>query len=72
MIDRNNLNRIKGILSARAGAEIPKFDPGGSIPQYNHNDPDFVNFINLTKARHNPITWLFTAMIIFLGFGILK
>ena len=57
MIDRNNLNRIKGILSARAGAEIPKFDPGGSIPQYNHNDPDFVNFINLTKARHNPITW---------------
>lgn len=57
MIDRNNLNRIKGILSARAGAEIPKFDPGGSIPKYNHNDPDFVNFVNLTKASHNPITW---------------
>lgn len=57
MIDRNNLNRIKGILSARAGAEIPKFDPGGSIPKYNHNDPDFVNFVNLTKASHNPLTW---------------
>lgn len=57
MIDRNNLNRIKGILSARAGAEIPKFDPGGSIPKYNHNDPDFVNFVNLTKASHNSITW---------------
>ena len=57
MIDRNNLNRIKGILSARMGAEIPKFDPGGSIPKYNHNDPDFVNFVNLTKASHNPITW---------------
>ena len=25
MIDRNNLNRIKGILSAEEGAEIPKF-----------------------------------------------
>lgn len=25
MVDRNNLNRIKGILSARKGAEIPKF-----------------------------------------------
>lgn len=57
MIDRNKLNRIKGVLSARAGAEIPKFTPGGSVTTYNHNDPDFVSFINLTKARHNPITW---------------
>ena len=24
MIDKNNLNRIKGILSAKTGAEIPK------------------------------------------------
>lgn len=57
MIDRNNLNRIKGVLSARQGTEIPKFTPGGSVATYNHNDPDFVSFINLTKARHNPITW---------------
>ena len=57
MIDRNKLNRIQGVLSARQGAEIPKFTPGGSVTTYNHNDPDFVNFINLTKARHNPITW---------------
>lgn len=57
MIDRNKLNRIQGVLSARQGAEIPKFTPGGSVNTYNHNDPDFVSFINLTKARHNPITW---------------
>ena len=57
MIDRNKLNRIQGVLSARQGAEIPKFTPGGPVTTYNHNDPDFVSFINLTKARHNPITW---------------
>ena len=57
MIDKNKLNRIQGILSARQGAEIPKFTPGGPVTTYNHNDPDFVSFINLTKARHNPITW---------------
>ena len=27
----NNLNRIKGILSARQGAQIPKFTPGGLL-----------------------------------------
>lgn len=31
MVDRNNLNRIKGILSAKQGAEIPKFTPGGPM-----------------------------------------
>lgn len=32
MIDRNNLNRVKGILSARQGAEIPKFqNPAGPM-----------------------------------------
>lgn len=32
MIDRNNLNRVKGILSARQGAEIPKFQtPAGPL-----------------------------------------
>ena len=29
MVDRNNLNRIKGILSAKQGAEVPKFTVGG-------------------------------------------
>lgn len=35
MLDRNNLNRIKGILSARQGAEIPKFEEGAKFAMYN-------------------------------------
>lgn len=35
MIDRNNLNRIKGILSAKQGAEIPKFQEGAKFAKYN-------------------------------------
>lgn len=36
MVDRNNLNRIKGILSARQGAEIPKFqNPAGPMLYWN-------------------------------------
>lgn len=35
MIDRNNLNRIKGILSAKQGAEIPKFQEGAKFARYN-------------------------------------
>ena len=31
MVDKKKLNRIKGILSARQGAEIPKFTPGGPM-----------------------------------------
>ena len=32
MVDRNNLNRIKGILSAKQGAEVPKFqNPAGPM-----------------------------------------
>ena len=32
MVDKKNLNRVKGILSARQGAEIPKFqNPAGPI-----------------------------------------
>ena len=31
MVDRKNLNRIKGILSAKQGAEVPKFNPGGPM-----------------------------------------
>ena len=27
----NNLNRIRGILSARQGAQVPKFNPGGKM-----------------------------------------
>ena len=35
MIDRNKLNRIKGVLSARAGAEIPKFQDGAKFAKQN-------------------------------------
>ena len=31
MIDRNNLNRVKGILSAKRGAEIPKYNNGAKF-----------------------------------------
>ena len=31
MVDKKNLNRIQGILSARQGAEVPKFTPGGPM-----------------------------------------
>lgn len=31
MIDRSNLNRIKGVLSARKGAEIPKYQVGAKF-----------------------------------------
>lgn len=34
MIDINNLNRIKGILSAKQGAEIPKFQDGAKFAKY--------------------------------------
>ena len=35
MVDRNNLNRVKGILSARQGAEIPKFQEGAKFAKTN-------------------------------------
>ena len=30
-MNRNNLNRVKGILSARQGTQVPKLTPGGSV-----------------------------------------
>ena len=35
MIDVKNLNRVKGILSAKQGAEIPKFQQGAKFAMYN-------------------------------------
>lgn len=32
MLNRNKINRIRGILSAKIGAQVPKFTPGGSAP----------------------------------------
>ena len=37
MIDRNKLNRVKGILSAKRGAEIPKFNGGAKFAMYGNN-----------------------------------
>ena len=34
MIDRNKLNRIQGVLSARQGAEIPKFSGGAKFTRH--------------------------------------
>jgi hypothetical protein len=34
MIDKNKLNRIQGILSARQGAEIPKFLEGAKFTRH--------------------------------------
>jgi hypothetical protein len=34
---QDNLNRIRGILSARKGAEIPKFDVGGPTVQKSYS-----------------------------------
>ena len=38
MVDRNNLNRIKGILSAKQGAEIPKYEGGAKFAMYGGNN----------------------------------
>lgn len=51
MLDTNNLKRIKGILSARQGAEIPKFqNPAGPIGisnKINFSDEGFIKFKQL-------------------------
>ena len=51
MIDKNKLNRIQGILSARQGAEIPKFNPGGPVkpPFYIQDGKYFLDGIEVTK-----------------------
>lgn len=38
MVDKKNLNRIKGILSARQGAEIPKYEGGAKFAMYGGNN----------------------------------
>lgn len=57
MVDRNNLNRIKGILSAKQGAEVPKFTVGGEIPTYNPKDADFTSFVTQNKLSISPLIW---------------
>ena len=35
MVDKQHLNRIRGVLSAKNGAEIPKFQQGAKFAMYN-------------------------------------
>ena len=47
MIDKSKLNRVKGILRAHGGAEVPKIQiSGGALAKYNPGDQDFINFSN--------------------------
>ena len=48
---QDNLNRVRGILSARQGAEIPKFNPGGSF-----TDAQFQEWCTKSGVRPNPST----------------
>lgn len=57
MIDRNKLNRIKGVLSARNGAEIPKYQtPGGPLPNKNWdpNNEEFKEFVTQAGVKWRP------------------
>ena len=56
-MNKDNLNRIRGILSAKQGAEIPKFqNPAGPITFNNtidFNDEGFIKFKQLTGLIGN-------------------
>lgn len=54
MIDTKKINRVKGILSARQGAEIPKYTTGGP---FNANDPGFKQWYTHFSINPNPNTW---------------
>lgn len=57
MIDRNKLNRIKGVLSARSGAEIPKYQtPGNPLPTKNWdpNNKEFKEFATQAGIKWRP------------------
>ena len=54
MIDTKKINRVKGILSARQGAEIPKYTTGGP---FNANDPGFKQWYTHFSISPNPNTW---------------
>lgn len=47
----DNLNRVRGILSAREGAQVPKFNPGGSF-----SDLQFQEWCAKSGVRPTPST----------------
>ena len=57
MIDVNKLNIVKGILSAKNGTEIPKFqNPAGPL-QFNINDPEFIKWSQGVLANPGIMSW---------------
>lgn len=59
MIDKNNLKRIRGVLSAKQGAEIPKYNDGNKIalPFFNPGDTFFKEWREKsTTASSNYLT----------------
>ena len=60
MLDKNNLKRIKGILSARQGTEIPKFqNPGGPLNISTISGVQkIIDNVNLTIALQNTLNEL--------------
>ena len=50
MIDVNKLNRVKGVLSARQGAEIPKYEGGAKFTKKH-------NYQNATIYSNDGTTW---------------
>lgn len=57
MVDRNNLNRIKGILSARQGAEVPKFTQGGTTYKVNAGDTLAQIVANYNNTNKTNLKW---------------
>ena len=57
MVDRNNLNRIKGILSAKQGAEVPKFTQGGTTYKVNAGDTLSQIVANYNSTNKTNLKW---------------
>ena len=58
MVDIDNLNRVKGILSARQGTEIPKFqNPASPLPikGWDPNNEEFKEFVTQAGVKLTPI-----------------
>ena len=54
MVDKKNLNRVKGILSARQGAEIPKFqNPAGSLTYTVRSGDTLEKIVAAYNKQHN-------------------
>ena len=57
MIDKTNLNRVKGILSAKQGAEVPKFTQGGTTYKVNAGDTLSQIVANYNSTNKTNLKW---------------